>query len=175
MTNANILAIICQWINGLGYKAIQSPSNGPAPAGRHIAVALGNNRQEGRIMVPGPVNAGQAKYKSLMIVSNVQLYEVEGDGQWLSDIRARLQTGEIDNFVESHTTPQAGKDVGFSVWEVGEIIDNGFQDGPFYIRQKTMAFDIQHYDHIVHSTGRMESVSGKISNKPFYVEVTHNG
>lgn len=172
MTTASILSILCQWINGLGYKAIQGPSNNPAPAGRYISVVAQGTRQHGDMLVPGPVHGNQVKYKSSMQVLQVQLYEVEGDGEWLRDIRNRMQCDEFDAFVKSKV-PASVKDDGFEVWEIGEIVDNGFQDGTFYIQQKTMTADFQYSDYILHTTPRMESVDGTINNEQLHVEVNN--
>lgn len=178
MTSVLLLSILCQWINSLTdsnnvplYKAIQGPSNNPAPAGRYISIVSQNVRQVGDIMVPGPKkDSDDVKFKTAMQVMNVQFYEVEGDGEWLRDLKNRMQMQEFDEFVASHVTVESGKDNGFSVWEIGEIVDNGFQDGPYFIQQKTMTADFQFYDHIAHTTGRIESVSGTINNEPFTVE-----
>lgn len=183
MTSVLLLSILCQWINSITdgngnhpYKAIQGPSNNPAPAGRYISVVAQNTRQVGDVMVPGPKkNASDVKYKTVMQVTNVQFYEVEGDGEWLRDLKNRMQLDEFGEFVAQHVVAEQGKDNGFSVWEIGEIVDNGFQDGPYYIQQRTMTADFQFYDHIVQTTERMAGVSGNINNEPFFVEEQTNG
>lgn len=177
MTNVVLLSLICRWLNGLGYKAIQAPSDNPAPAGRHIAVALTSTRQHGDMLVPGPLkNPEQKKYRSIMQVAQVQLYEVEGDGEWLRDIRNRMQGTELDDFIAGECpVGDDGLDNGFSVWDIGDIVDNSSQDGAFWIRQRTMTFDCQFMDHIEHKTPRIESVSGTLGtleiNDNFKVEV----
>lgn len=168
-----ILSVLCQWINSLGYKAIQAPSNNPAPSGRYISVNLSNTRQIGERIVPGPVRGNQVKFKDYIKVAQVQLYEVEGNGDWLRDIQNKLQEPEFDIFVNAHTTSTQTQDNGFTIAELGEIVDNGIQDGTFYIQQKTMAIDINFMDHAVHTTPRMESVSGTINNQPFHAEVNN--
>ena len=58
------------------------------------------------------------------------------------------------------------------VAKMENIVDNGFQDGTFYIQQKTMVADFQFYDFIEHTTPRMESVDLSLNNEqPFHVEV----
>lgn len=179
MTSSTILSVLCQWLNSIGYKAIQAPSDNPAPSGRYISVAMGGTRQHGDMMVPPPVSGDGKNYKSIMQVAQVQLYEVEGDGEWLRDIRNRMDTDELDEFVkEKLPTGDDGLDNGFSVWDVGEIADNSTQDGGFWIRQRTMTFDVQFMDYIaVTSTTapRMMSVTGKLNNEPFKAEVNSNG
>ena len=179
MTFDALLSVICQWINSLGYKAIQTPSDNPAPSGRYIAVGIGGTRQHGDMMVPGPVSRAEVKYKSIMQVAQVQLYEVEGDGEWLRDIRNRMNTDELDEFVnEKLPTGEDGLDNGFAVWDIGEVVDNSSQDGAFWIRQRTMTFDVQFMDYIkmtVETAPRMMSVTGKLNNEPFNVEVNSNG
>lgn len=155
MTADLLLSLVCQWLNSLGYKAIKAPSDNPAPAGRYISVSLGSVRQVGDMLVPGPVPddyTGTPKYKAFMQVASIQLYEVEGDGEWLRSIRNRLQLDGIDDFIANHVTPEPGKDAGFSIWEIGEIVDNSSQDGAYWIRQKTLNFDAQFYDYIAHTS-----------------------
>jgi hypothetical protein len=198
MTGPTLLTILCQFINTeLGIKAIKGPSNNSAPAERpYVTVYLQNVRQVGDRFIPGPVRGAQApifidggnvaatgeaatgdvpvrKYKAVMQVANVQFYGVEDDGEALRKIRNALQSDEFDSFVAAHVTPREdGDDAGFSVWEIGDIVDNGFQDGTFYVQQKTMVADFQFYDFIEHTTPRMESVDLSLNNEQqFHVEV----
>lgn len=170
MTTNDILSVICQWLNSLGYKAIKGPSDNPAPSGRYISVTLGPTRQHGDVLVPGPVSDAETepKYKTVMQVASIQLYEVEGDGEWLRDIRNRLQLSDVDDFINSHTPHEPGKDNRFSVWDIGDIVDNSSQDGGYWIRQRTMTFDVQFYDHIAHTAEnapRMASVDFEIETR----------
>lgn len=198
MTGNDLLTILCQFINKeLKIKAIKGPSNNSAPEERpYVTVYLQNVRQVGDRFIPGPVRGAKApifidggnvaatgeaatgdvpvrKYKAVMQVANVQFYGVEDDGEALRKIRNALQSYEFDSFVAAHVTPREdGDDAGFSVWEIGDIVDNGFQDGTFYIQQKTMVADFQFYDFIEHTTPRMESVDLSLNNEqPFHVEV----
>lgn len=198
MTGNDLLTILCQFINKeLKIKAIKGPSNNSAPEERpYVTVYLQNVRQVGDRFIPGPVRGAQApifidggnvaatgeaatgdvpvrKYKAVMQVANVQFYGVEDDGEALRSIRNALQSDEFDSFVATHVTPREdGDDAGFSVWEIGDIVDNGFQDGTFYIQQKTMVADFQFYDFIEHTTPRIESVDVSLNNEqPFHVEV----
>lgn len=175
MTGPILLTILCQFINTeLGIRAIKGPSNNPAPAERpYVTVYLQNVRQVGDRFIPGPVSGQESKSKAVMQVANVQFYGVEDDGETLRKIRNALQSDEFDSFVAAHVTPREdGDDAGFSVWEIGDIVDNGFQDGTFYIQQKTMVADFQFYDFIEHTTPRMESVDLSLNNEqPFHVEV----
>lgn len=198
MTGYDLLTILCQFINKeLKIKAIKGPSNNSAPEERpYVTVYLQNVRQVGDRFIPGPVRGAQApifidggnvaatgeaatgdvpvrKHKAVMQVANVQFYGVEDDGEALRKIRNALQSDEFDSFVAAHVTPREdGDDAGFSVWEIGDIVDNGFQDGTFYIQQKTMVADFQFYDFIEHTTPRMESVDLSLNNEqPFHVEV----
>ena len=175
MTGPILLTILCQFINTeLGIRAIKGPSNNPAPAERpYVTVYLQNVRQVGDLFIPGPVSGQESKSKAVMHVANVQFYGVEDDGEALRKIRNALQSDEFDSFVAAHVTPREdGDDAGFSVWEIGDIVDNGFQDGTFYIQHKTMVADLQFYDFIEHTTPRMESVDLSLKNEqPFHVEV----
>lgn len=198
MTRNELLTIICDYVTDeLGIACIKGPSNNPAPPERpYVTVYLQNVRQVGDRFIPGPVRGAQApifldgaigsasgeaatgdvpvrKYKAVMQVANVQFYGVEDDGEALRKIRNALQSDEFDSFVAAHVTPREdGDDAGFSVWEIGDIVDNGFQDGTFYIQQKTMVADFQFYDFIEHTTPRMESVDLSLNNEqPFHVEV----
>lgn len=198
MTGNDLLTILCQFINKeLKIKAIKGPSNNSAPEERpYVTVYLQNVHQVGDTYVPGPVDDSQApifidggdvaatgeaatgdvpvrKYEDVMQVATVQFYGVEDDGEALRKIRNALQSDEFDAFVESKVgTRDDGEDAGFSVWELGDIVDNGFQDGTFYIQQKTMTVDFQFYDFIEHTTPRMRSVDVSLNNEqPFHVEV----
>lgn len=173
MTSDLIKSLLCQWLNSRGYKAIKAPSDNPAPAGRYISVNIGNVRQHGDMFIPGPVDeaAETPKYKSIMQVASVTLYEVEGEGEWLRDIRNRLQTDEFVEFAADRIEKEPGKDNSISVWELGEIVDNSSQDGGYWIRQRTMSFDVQFLDHIEHNVLRMASVDFELQeNNSFEVE-----
>lgn len=175
MTGDMLLTILCDYVTDeLGIVCIKGPSNNPAPAERpYVTVYLQNVRQVGDRFIPGPESGQESKSKAVMQVANVQFYGVEDDGEALRKIRNALQSDEFDSFVAAHVTPREdGDDAGFSVWEIGDIVDNGFQDGTFYIRQKTMVADFQFYDFIEHATPRMESVDLSLKNEqPFHVEV----
>lgn len=174
MTVPLILSILCQYINGMGYKAIQGPSNNPAPDGLYISVVAGNVRQVGDVDRPGPAAAADNKYKAIMKVLTVQFYEVEGDGEAIRAVQNALQSDEFDSFVASHSpASEHGKDPGFSVWEIGDIIDNSMQDGTYFIQQKTMTADFNFVDYIGHVSPRMMSVNGTINEEPFHSEVSN--
>lgn len=171
MTRSDILSVFCRFLNGNGVKAIQGPSDNPAPKGRHVAVTMGGVRQIGEKLVPGPAN-GKEKAKEFMQVATVQLYEVEGDGEALRKVRNLLQTNDFDAFVRK-SFPEA-EDGGFAVWDISDITDNSSQDGAFWIEQRTMSVDVQFYDRIAHTdetAPRMESVSGTINDTAFKAEV----
>lgn len=174
MTGPELLAILCRYINGMGIKAIQGPSNNPAPSERpYLTVYLQNVRQVGDRMIPPPVRPGETASIAIMKVATVQFYEVEGDGEAMRSVQNALQSDEFDAFVaqQAGTRPD-GHDAGFSVWEIGEVVDNGFQDGTFFIPQKTMTAEFQFYDFIGHSEPRIESADVTLNNdQPFHVEV----
>ena len=175
MTSVDLLSIICKWLNEkIGYKSVQGPSNNPAPEGRYISVVLLNVHQVGEIMRPGPLSddGTRNKYMPAVKEASIQLYEVEGDGDWLRNVQNGLQSDEFDEYVKENVAVGEGLDTGFSVWEIGDIVDNGIQDGTFYIQQKTMTFNVQFHDFIENRTGRMESVTMSMNNdKPFKIEV----
>ena len=178
MTGDGLLTIICQFVNGeLGIRAIKGPSNNPAPKERpYVTIYLQNVRQVGERMNPGPVREGQRKSKAIMQVANVQFYGVEDDGEALRAIRNALQSDEFDAFVESKLDPREdGNDPGFSVWELGDIVDNGFQDGTFYSHQKTMMADFQFYDFVEHTTRSIRSVDGVIGQDETFLLSDENG
>lgn len=171
MTRQDILSIFCRFINGNGIKAIQGPSDNPAPKGKYISIVLGGVRQIGEKLVPGPAN-GKEKSKEFMQVATIQLYEVEGDGEALRKIRNLLQTDEFDEFVMDAFRETS--DGGFSVWDISDITDNSSQDGAFWIEQRTMTVDVQFYDRIAHTdedAPRMASVCGKLNDTAFKAEV----
>ena len=171
MTRSDILSVFCRFLNRNGVKAIQGPSDNPAPKGTHVAVTMGGVRQIGEILVPGPAN-GKEKSKEFMQVATVQLYEVEGDGEALRKVRNLLQTDEFDEFVMDAFSETA--DGGFAVWDISDITDNSSQDGAFWIEQRAMTVDVQFYDRIAHTdeiAPRMESVSGTINDTAFKAEV----
>lgn len=175
----SILATFCKWINGLGYKAIQGPSNNPAPAGKYVSVSAANLNQVGSPLIPGPRNGERNKYRKVINTLTVQMYGVEDDGEMLRAVRNSLESDAFDDFVaQTLGVMDSGDDAGFSLLDVSEIVDNGFQDGAYYIQQKAMTAEVQFMDFIGHDTERMESVSGmmveitKGKEEPFSVEVT---
>lgn len=168
MTRQDILSAICRFINGNGIKAIQGPSDNPAPKGSYVSITMGGVRQVGETLVPGPAN-GKKKSKEFMQVATVQLYEVEGDGEALRKIRNLLQTDEFDEFVmDAFGGTSDGE---FAVWDISDITDNSSQDGAFWIEQRTMTVDVQFYDRIAHAAPRMNSVCGKLNDTAFKAEV----
>ena len=174
MTRDELLTILCKYINEeLHITANKGPSNNPAPVlTPYVTVYLQNVRQVGDRMIPGPASAGNAKVKAFMKVALVQFYEVEGDGEAMRAIQNALQSDGFDNFVASNVTARAdGHDAGFSVWEIGDVVDNGFQDGTFYIQQKTMTAEFQFFDYEEHTTQRIESVNGTLNDETISVEV----
>lgn len=174
MTVPLILSLLCQYINAMGYRAIQGPSNNPAPEGMYISVVAGNVRQIGDRMIPGPAEKADHRYKEIMKVLSVQFYEVEGNGEAIRNIQNALQSDDFDSFVESNKpATQHEIDTGFSVWEIGDIIDNSTQDGTFFIAQKTMTADFQFYDHVEHTAPRIMSVNGTLNDEPFHAEVSN--
>ena len=178
MTRNELLTILCRFIeNELHYKAFKGPSNNPAPVlTPYVTVYLQNVRQVGDRMIPGPASAGNAKVKAFMKVALVQFYEVEGDGEAMRAIQNALQSDEFDAFVEANVEPREdGLDAGFSVWEIGDVVDNGFQDGTFFIQQKTMTADFQFFDYEEHTTQRIESVNGLIGPDERRILVTDDG
>lgn len=178
MTGKELLTILCKYINEeLHITAIKGPSNNPAPViTPYVTVYLQNVRQVGDRMIPGPVHGGQRKSKAYMKVATVQFYEVEGDGEAMRSIQNALQSDEFDAFVEANVEPRDdGLDAGFSVWEIGDVVDNGFQDGIFFIQQKTMTADFQFFDYEEHTTQRIESVNGLIGPDARRNVVTDDG
>lgn len=178
MTRNDLLTILCRFIeNELHITAIKGPSNNPAPAlTPYVTVYLQNVRQVGDRMIPGPVHGGRRKSKAYMKVATVQFYEVEGDGEAMRAIQNALQSDEFDAFVEANVEPREdGLDAGFSVWEIGDVVDNGFQDGTFFIQQKTMTADFQFFDFEEHTTPRIESVDGLIGPDERRILVTDDG
>lgn len=172
MSIQELLSVICQWINSLGYKAIQAPSDNPAPAGKYISVGVGTVLQHGEMLIPSPIKETSTvskKNKSVMHVAQIQLYEVEGDGEALRRIKDLLQLDEFDEFVKSHTQSTPAQDNGFSVWNIGEIIDNSGLDGAYWVNQKILGFDVQFYDYLQHNTQKIKSVKGKRNNENFSV------
>lgn len=169
MTAADIRSTVCAWIDSLGYKAVQAYQNTPAPHGLHIAVSVQGVRPYGSLMKRGV--KGKGKANAMQYVATVQLYEVEGEGDALRRIRTSLETDDFATFVAARFPDTENGEARFSVWEVGEIQDNSSQDGIYFIKQKTMTFDVQFNDFIENKTERIMSVNGEIENDPFKVEV----
>ena len=177
MTGDQLLTVLCDYVTDeLGLVCIKGPSNNPAPAERpYLTAYLQNVRQVGDRMVPGPVSAQRTKKVAITKVATVQFYEVEGDGEAMRSLQNAIQSDGFDAYVAEHVgTRDDGYDGGFSVWTIGDVVDNGFQDGTFYIRQKTMTADFQFFDYVEHTTPRMESVDMDFNERnTYHAEVTN--
>ena len=165
MKAEDIRAAVCRWISSMGIRAVQSPSNAPAPAGTHIAVSVLGVTQHGSEMHPAPGEGRRFVYQH---VATVQLYEVEGEGDDLRRVKDSLQNDRFDAFVKETFRDGTGLDYGFSVWEIGEIQDVTSQDGPFFVRQNTFTFEVQFNDHSEKAdVPAIESAEGTVGDEKF--------
>lgn len=152
-----IKAFFCRVINGwkLGVKAIQTPTNKPAPKGTYIAVRESYVEQHGRPLTPAP---NQRDHQTFLQVAGLVISEVEGDGTALREIRNRMQTEEFNVLAERE---------GFSLWEMGDIQSVNFQDGDFWVRQSRFALRVEFTDKLNYAAERIASISGAINDTDF--------
>lgn len=168
----NLMKIFARWIEKeIGCKAVISPTNNPAPKGEHIAIAMTNIRQEGDPFIPPPKRSAEDKhYIAYMYVAQVQFYEVEGNGNSIRKLRNSFHSDRFDDFVAEQTKDDS-LDFGFSIWNIGDIVDNGTQDGTYYIPQKTLTIDFQFYDYEESSVENMQSVTMDLNKHSLTIEV----
>ena len=167
-----LMKIFARWIEKeIGLEAVIGPTNNPAPKGEHIAIAMTNIRQEGDPFIPPPKRSAEDKhYIAYMYVAQVQFYEVEGNGSSIRKLRNSFHSDRFDDFVAKQTKDDS-LDFGFSIWSIGDIVDNGTQDGTYYISQKTLVVDFQFYDYEESTAENMQSVTMELNNKTLTIEV----
>lgn len=146
MTIDQIKSAICSYFNkSANFKVpfIKSPTEKAAPKGTYIAVKVDGVSQHGSMMVP---NKGEGYHFSK--VASVVFIEVEGDGDVLRHVQNELQ---MPSFVEH------AANAGFSVWELGQIIEAPSYDGEFYVRQWRMTVRMNFCDEAVSNIPKIET------------------
>lgn len=156
-----IKAFFCRVINGwgLGVKAIQTPTNKPAPNGTYIAVRDSYIEQHGMPLTPAP---GQNNKQTFLQLLGLVITEVEGNGYFLREIRNCLQTESFRVLAESE---------GLSLWSMGEIQVNNFQDGDFWIRQSFFNLRVEFSDTLEYNAERIHSFDGTINDAEIKMEL----
>lgn len=166
MTIDGIKAAICTWLNtnNLG-PAIATPTSNPAPEGKYIAVRDLGVDQFGEPLRAKPGNVANANDAKFLMVVDIVMTEVEGDGDTLRKIRNKMQLKEFRTWAESQ---------GFTIWDIGSIMNNDTADGEFWIKQKSFTFGVNFVDDEKSSSVRALGAGVKINDVAVDVELNIN-
>lgn len=167
MTISEIKRNICTWINtlNLGATAIITPTSHEAPAGTYIAVRDLGVDHYGEPLKPKPSSSQIPNDTAFIYTADIIVTEVEGEGDILRNIRNLMQLPAFRNYAESK---------GFTLWDIGDIMNNDVADGEFWIRQKYFQFTVNFTDHIAHSAQRALAASVEINGETVEAEININ-
>lgn len=166
MTIDSIKSLLCTWLNtnNLG-PAIVTPTSNPAPQGKYIAVRDLGVEQFGAPIKAKPGNVDDANDTSFMQVADIVMTEVEGEGDTLREIRNRMQLPAFRSWAETQ---------GFTIWDIGSIMNNDAADGEFWIRQKSFTFGVNFVDKVKSSAVRAAATGIEINGDAVEVELNIN-
>lgn len=144
MTVEQLKTALCTWINGLqlGCPAIVTPTSNPAPAGKYIAVRDLGVEQYGEPLRAAPSDVADENDTRFIYVADMVVTEVEGKGDTLREIRNRLQLPVFREWAEGQ---------GFSVWDIGPVMNNDMAEGEFWVKQKSFTFGVNFVDEVAYS------------------------
>jgi hypothetical protein len=166
MTIDGIKKAVCTWLNSNGFgPAMVTPTSAPAPEGKYIAVRDLGVEQFGRHIKARPGNVENENNASFMQVADIVMTEVEGEGDTLREIRNRMQLPAFRTWAEGQ---------GFTIWDIGSIMNNDTADGEFWIRQKSFTFQAQFVDEVASSAVRALAAGVEINGEPVEVEININ-
>jgi hypothetical protein len=123
MTEAGLEKALCSLLSSLGLKAVRTRECKEAPQGCYYSVGVSS------VDPVGKLHACMSSTGAYQYSATVVVWEVEGTGE---GIRAFAQA--VDS-AEFRTTAE---ELGFSIWDIGSIMDMSTLDGAFWIRQKRM-------------------------------------
>lgn len=166
MTITQIKSLVCTWLNtnNLG-PAIVTPTSNPAPSGKYIAVRDLGVDQFGAPIKAKPGSVANTNDTSFMQVADIVMTEVDGEGDTLREIRNRMQLPAFRTWAESQ---------GFTIWDIGSIMNNDTADGEFWIRQKSFTFGVNFVDKVKSSSVRALEAGVKINDVAVDVELNIN-
>lgn len=155
-----IKEFFCRFIDhlNLGVTPMVTPTNDPAPHGTYIAVRSGLVQQHGRGLEMAPTQGT----KKILYVVTLHITEVEGDGEALRKVRNAIQGEEFKEWSIRE---------GLALWDVTDITEAPFQDGDFWINQKYFECRVNFQDDAGDEKIAAKSVSGKINDDGFSVEL----
>lgn len=167
MTISEIKRNICIWINtlNLGATAIITPTSHEAPAGTYIAVRDLGVEHYGEPLKPKPTNTSTMNDTAFIYTADIVVTEVEGEGDILRNIRNLMQLPAFRSYASSN---------GFTIWGIGDIMNNDVKDGDFWIKQKSFTFTVNFTDHIAHSAQRALAASVEVNEEPVEAEININ-
>lgn len=157
---------VCTWINSLDVEvqAIVTPTSHEAPAGRYIAVRdLGVN-QFGRPLKAEPGTVANENDTHFIYTVDLVITEVEGEGDKLREIRALMQLPPFRDYASEQ---------GFTLWSIGDIVNNDMADGEFWIRQKAFNVTVNFVGSVKYSAVRAQSAGIAVNGNDEF-EVTIN-
>lgn len=166
MTIDSIKSLLCTWLNtnNLG-PAIVTPTSKPAPSGKYIAVRDLGVDQFGAPIKSKPGIVADTDDTSFMQVADIVMTEVEGEGDTLREIRNRMQLPAFRSWAETQ---------GFTIWDIGSIMNNDAADGKFWIRQKSFTFGVNFVDKVKSSAVRAAATGIEINGDAVEVELNIN-
>ena len=168
MTLDDIKTAICNWISDKGEQTLKLPTNSAAVPGRYFAVGINHIGQYGTTTTPPPSEYGVNK-RVAQYVATVVVHEVAGSGDKLREFRNDFGSEEFLQFVRKRfNTLNDGLDHAFSVWDIGDIVEETINDSDFYIQQYVVSFRLCFNDFIDDNKKRILSASGTIGPDDFY-------
>jgi len=150
MSETNLERFLCTTINALGYKAIRSKGNSPAPVGTHISVGVVRVDQLATHRELPSRDPESMKKRQHIYGAQVGIWEVEGDGEQIRAIARHLETDAFR---------AAAKVAGFPLLSMTSIMDMSHTDGDFWVRQRRMETTHSFMDEVTGEVVPMESVS----------------
>ena len=158
---------VCTWINSLdkGVPAIVTPTSHQAPEGRYIAVRDLGVDQFGRPIKAKPGNVANANDTSFVYTVDLAVTEVDGEGDTLREIRALMQLDTFRSWADTQ---------GFTLWTIGDIMNNDMADGDFWIRQKSFIVKVNFVNNIKSSGVRALAAGVEVNDEAVDVEININ-
>lgn len=153
----DIKKAVCFWINtwhGGDPVAIVTPSDHEAPSGTYIAVRDLGVENFGRPLKPPPGSRADENPTRFLYVAELQITEVEGAGELLRSIRNEMLLENFREYAEKN---------GFTLWTVGDIVNNDMEVGKFWVRQKSFGVSVNFTDVVMRSHEKAESVGLEIN------------
>ena len=171
MTTDDIKTCIANWITDAGFVAVKLPTNTAAQNGKYFAVGVNHLTQYGNTTKPSPSEALTHK-RVAQYVATVVVHEVAGSGDTLRKLRNDFGSEEFLAFVRGRFNVLNDElDHAFSVWDIGDIVDETINDSDFFIQQYVLSFRVSFNDFIDDNKRKVLSASGTVGPDDFYKQL----